>query len=50
MTEIKEKTTSSRAKQRIEREAQALKRNLAKRKIQQQNREKLKKEKNNGQD
>ncbi len=50
MADTDKKKSQPRSKQRIEREAAALRRNLAKRKQQQQALEKLKKEAKNGQD
>ena len=50
MVESTKKSSQPRSKVRISREAEALRRNLVKRKIQQSQREQLKKEKSNGQD
>lgn len=48
MAESLKKNSQPRSKARIAREAEALRKNLAKRKLQQSQREKLKKESNNG--
>ena len=48
MTEVQKKVSQPRSKQRIAREAEALRKNLAKRKIQQSQREQQKKEAKNG--
>ena len=50
MAEKSNKKSQPRSKQRIAREAEALRKNLAKRKIQQSQLDKLKKESSNGQD
>ena len=50
MAKNQNKKAQPRAQQRIAREAEALRKNLAKRKLQQSQREQLKKEKNDGQD